>query len=238
MKIFGRLARTYGAARGIRSQIPGELQPGGEVEYQEDGRITAAFTTHSDRAALEGFRAPLFMYSRHPEEESAILYNIKRKNLELDKVELAFAYAGLWKNPTDWFPEFQGAIAQEPIETHPRFVSSLGGTPQHPLNKAVFDPETGEFIGWPVDAPLDLGGVSSYYVPSTVVTVSRWQTVPPSEGALQGEIRRPPLFVTDGPNVKDYLVGPVTYRQIAQQLFQVNVSYIGSGARGWNQAIY
>jgi len=104
------------------------------------------------------------------------------------------------------------------------------------LNGAKFDDDTGEFLGFFDQSIKDLFGVMHYLVPSTMVSLTYWQSTVPSlnkrmsiKSSISG-FRKP----TD---VKNFLLLDIPYRQIGS-FYQVTEQYLGSGPDGWSTKIY
>lgn len=209
------------------------IQPGSKITYKQDGSLEAMLIQEGDQTAAAG--AP-GINSAHPREPRALAYNVDHEYLKNGKLRVTAAYIGVSSDPTPWFLEGQGSLDKESILTHPDFVGKIGGTKDAPLNKAKYDEETGEFIGFPADAENNLAGVDSWFVPSVIYRFTQWTYRQPNFRDL-GKIDSPPVSVQRPASVKDYLNGSGTYRQVGN-LYQVTIELWGSGPKGWNKTIY
>ena len=209
------------------------LQPGGELDYEQDGLIRGELTYEGDRAYLSSVPA---IDAKHPDEPLALCFSRKITKITLSRIRAVCSYIGVAKDPTTYILEGIGALNREPIDTHPDFVSKIGGTLGHEKNSAKFDAETGQFICFPADAPNDLGGVESYLAVSVNVRRTFWTYKVPDPREM-GTIFGKPGDIALPKNVKDLLWGPQTYRQVGR-LYQMSEELLGSGPRGWNTKIY
>jgi len=208
-------------------------QPGSKLRYKQDGSIEGVLILEGDRT----FRslAP-GIDSSHPDDSRALCYDVEIEDLKSDKIRAIASYIGVASDPTPWFKAGQGSLDKESLLTHPKFVSEMAGTPDAPLNSAKFDPETGEFLGFPADAGNNLGGMDSWFVPSVVWTFTRWTYREPTFTEM-GKIDNTPVPVKRPPNLVNFLAGPKNYSQIGR-LYQERLEYWGSGERGWNEIAY
>lgn len=221
-----RIRRSTSASGLIR-------QPGSKLSYKQDGSLEGLLLLEGD-AAFRNARPQI--NDRHPDDPRAVCYNCDVENLKNGKIRVTAAFIGVTNDPTPWFREGQASLDKESIVTHPDFISKIGGTASSPKNKALFDPETKEFIGFETDAPNDLGGVDSWFVPSVLYRFTRWTYQQPEFNDL-GKIDTPPIAIRRPSNVKNFLAWSATYREIGQ-LFQVTLELAGSGPKGWNPIIY
>ncbi len=214
------------------------LQPNSEITEQQDYSLMG-------RAVFEGdaslFSARPRKGAAHPKNKNLSCYSAKTTWLALDKIHVEAEYVGIDVSPTPYFLEFCGSVGEQAIVTHPNFVSVLGGTADNPLHNAYFDSDTKEFVGFPADAPADLGGVQTYYVPSVIVRVNYWQNEKPNPGPL-GHVVNPdsiPGLILP-PNCLNLLVINFSYRQLTPKLapYQVTIEMLASEINGWNELIY
>lgn len=208
-------------------------QPGSKIKEKQDGSLEGLLLLEGD-AFMRAQRPRVG--SRHPDDPRAICYDVETESLKSGKIRVTAAYIGVTADPTPWFQSGSASLNSEPIATHPDFVSTLGGTKSDAKNLAIFDPETGEFLAFPADAPNELGGVENYLVPSVVYRFTRWTYRLPDLRDI-GTIDTPPIPVRKPSNVKNFLVGAVTYNQVGT-LYQETLELFGSGKRGWNPLIY
>ncbi len=127
--------------------------------------------------------------------------------------------------------------SSEPIDTHPDFVSTLGGKRGSELNLAVFNDDK-TFKNFQPDATNNLGGVQSYLAASMTFKKTYVDYSPPSS-------------ITDIPKVEDPEDGPFPALTPPMNWMLMNVSWtrkgglyeiqkdwMASGKRGWNPLIY
>lgn len=118
-------------------------------------------------------------------------------------------YTGVEVEASDKVFELQRSTRQEPIETHPEFVTQIGGKPSAPKNGAIFVDETGfptsddeigvfENFRISIDGSRNpLAGADSYLAPTNTVWTAQWTSrAKPSPGANVGKIDNSP---TGGP---------------------------------------
>lgn len=141
--------------------------------------------------------------------------------------------------------ELTTSLSQEPIQTHPDFVS-LAGTPAAPLNSSVFvDPDTGHVSEkdnaiWKEFAfkgtENTKAGVSSYLVPGCEWRETKFQTTRPTGIREVGTIDNPagPAPSLSG---RDWLAWGETYVRRGH-IYQVNRTWKLSGRNGWDSDIY
>tara|TARA_B100000927_G_scaffold285570_1_gene275836 strand:+ start:256 stop:948 length:693 start_codon:yes stop_codon:yes gene_type:complete len=148
-------------------------------------------------------------------------------------------YIGLQSGPTNYYVEYTGTVQEEPIETHDKFVSDIGGTVSNPKNQAIFDAKTGEFIGFPGNAPNDLGGVKGYLSPSITARVT-YYAYGPKKGNINdlGNKSNPPVNLPKHQSGANWLLVGVSFREFATITVQVTEEYMLSGRKGWNDLIY
>ena len=124
------------------------------------------------------------------------------------------------------------SMSEAPIETHPNFVTQIGGTAAAPLNDAIFD-ENGEFKGW--KATSQFRGIESFLIPSTAYRkTTPTRSRPTSVGAV-GSIVSPGI----GSNVPgaNWLFTCRSWRRDGG-VYEVSEEYMLSGPGGWNSIIY
>lgn len=215
----------------VKHGNPGlQLQPGSTVDEDENGLLTAECSYEGDAAYSQFYPVGTL----HPYDYRLTAYKRRLTRLATGKCRITLSYIGITSDPTPMFIEHPGGSGQEPIETHPDFAT-LAGTPASPLNGAIFD-EDGRFLGF-ADPENKLAGVTSYIVPSVIVTLSYYTHYVPNLGrvAKVSNLSIPDLIRP--PNVRDFLLIGVPYRKIGN-LFQVSLQLLGSGPNGWNRKIY
>ncbi len=219
---------------GLTTQL--HIQPGSELDYEQDGLIRGVLIyegggEHAGSLPLIG--------QAHPNEANAFAYSSKITVLPLLKIRATVSYIGLTRDPTDYIIEGIGSMSREPIETHPRFVSTIGGTMDSPLNDAIFN-EDGSFAAFPPDAAFNLGGVESYLNPTIVIRRSYWTRRVPDMKDM-GQIVSIPGDVRLPGTVEDMMTGATTYRNVGAPgfaIYQVTEELLASGPNGINTKIY
>jgi hypothetical protein len=214
-------------------------QPGGVEEESDDGLVTAK-ETFWIRTDLFIAKRPAPGNTPHPDHRNIVCDSIRRcYHPKTNKVSIIEAvYKGVYDPPPPPKWELDGSVDEEPIETH-KNGGGLIGTPKEPKNKAIFD-EDGQFLGFPADAPHDLGGVRGYLSPGATVTASDWiDTIPSGFLANLGTIDALPSWigVTTGGIGRDWLLIAASWKQY-NTVFQLRRTWKLSGRKGWNRRIY
>jgi len=212
------------------------LQPNWSLLYKQDGSIQGRCVFKCPASDGIGNIPPIG--TPHPKKNDAKSYDAELVVTENEIAVITVDYIGL-HTPQPYQIEYIGTVGEEPIETHPKFVSSIGGTAASPKNNAKFDAETGEFIGFPADAPNKLGGVRGYLAPSSVVRVSYYTASALSGLSDLGEKQSPPYlgFISIGGS-KNWLKTNWSRRDFGTFLYQITEEYTLSGKDGWNTLIY
>lgn len=219
--------QKYGNSSGLIKQ------PGSKIVEKLDGSIEATLILEG---ASEHYGSRPTIGSRHPDLNLLSCHNVESDFGKLSKIRITASYVGITGTETPWFLEGTGAVDKDSILTHPKFLSDLGGTKASPKNKAIFDASTGDFIGFPSDATENLAGVDSWYVPHVSFRLSQWTYTEPDFDKI-GTIVIPPITLKKPANSKNFLQGPITYRQVGE-LYQVVSEIWASGPVGWNAKIY
>ncbi len=218
------------------------MQPDREVDEEQDGSAHGQVTFEGD--AEQVLRIPRIgashpwpaglphRCSSHPDVPSLTCFARKITFLKLGRVRGVLDYIGLTSDPTPMIYEFVGSTGEEPITTHDKFVTTLGGTKAAKLNGAKFDAQTGEFICFPPDAGNDLGGVESYLDPRVTVRATYWTYRAPSARNLGQRVSAFP-----GMPSGRALQTSFTWRQHGL-CYQVTDERMSPGKRGWNALIY
>lgn len=216
-----------------RHGYPGlTLQSDWTINEDENGLLSGELTWIGDFAYR--FSLP-WNGSLHPYDARLTAYARNITRIRADRVRGTLKYIGVTSDPTPKFIEHPGGSGQDPIQTHPDFAG-FAGTPETPLNGAVFDEDTEEFIGF-TDPGNDLAGVESYIVPSVMVNLTYYTHYVPE---LRQVGRRYYGWIPDlnkPPNVRNWLLVGSPYRKVGN-LFQVTEQLLGSGPNGWNRKIY
>lgn len=156
-------------------------------------------------------------------------------------------YAGIEGGRTPSVFELSFAAAEEPIETHEKFLSDLAGKPSAPKNGAIFlDPRTGavstdDLVGIFEKFRINIGternlfaGIQAYLSPEATVRESWMSTSPVNPGALLGRINSPPVAVIVPSN---WLYTGASYQQRGK-VYANTKEWRAAGRNGWNADIY
>lgn len=225
----------------IGSLAGGVLQPGATVTYETDGTITAAA-----RYAFTQAASVSIIGNAHPDDSRAVCVSY---TLEYDECfQYANAvYRGVWSTSATRV-DIQASLSANPIETHPSFVSTLGGTPSAPLNGAVFD-SNGTFLGWPAGASLGLGGVRYYLAAgcsirftTSTTTGATVASAIASIGAIASSISGGGSTFTTAYTFPGFMLQNVTvdwqYLGSATTIYTYSLVYVMTQSPGWNSNIY
>lgn len=137
--------------------------------------------------------------------------------------------------------------SQEPIESHPDFVSRIGGSPAAPLHGAFFDATTGEFLGFPVidpDEPETLpsrfAGVRSYLMPQETFVSNSVEYNYPHAAEIDeiGQVFEPDVSLPVLPGDRNWLNTGIRVQNIANVYYRTQVTGMLSGPRQWITEIY
>jgi hypothetical protein len=216
----------------------GVLTPNARLTYNSDGTITGEARYACPQAG------PISnIGSAHPDDSRAFGVS---ETVEYDEVYsyVSTIYRGVWSGSAVRV-DVQASLQSNPIETHPNFVSTLGGTPAGPLNGAVFDPTTGVFQGWPSGSPDALGGVRFYLVAAntyrfTFCTTSGATVASAISGigGLASSISAGGLTVT-GANAFMLQNVTVEYEYVGSTtVYTYSVVWVSTQPPGWNTHIY
>jgi hypothetical protein len=208
------------------------VQPNYVLIEKNDGTIegNVIFEAEKENAS----RLPQ-MGAPHPFEKRCQLYNREIRGIGLNKIQMTGSYFGLVSTKTKSILSYTPNTDRDPIETNPLF-EDFAGTKDAPINGAKFDPETGEFLGFFDQSIKELFGATHYLVPSTMVSLTYWQSSPPSLTRRMSIKSSIPGFRKPS-DVKNFLLLDLPYRQI-NSFYQVTEQYLGSGPNGWSKKIY
>lgn len=189
-------------------------QPGSELIYTADGLIEGQLVYEFDWAQLAVVRATLG--SRHPDENNVFIHRARIEKLTLQKGRVTFDCIGLAMDPT--IRQVQGIpqTSTTRIEAHPKFATELAGTPEAPLNGALFDEETGEFLGF-FSGPLT--GVTSFYDGGTSLRATYYTAAAPQ----MSRAYRIATSIPNAPNVpgvSKWLYMPPAFEPVPNTPFQ------------------
>lgn len=137
--------------------------------------------------------------------------------------------------------------SQEPIESHPDFVTRIGGKPTDRKHGANFDATTGEFTGFPVvdpdepdKLPSRFAGIRSYLMPQETFTLSTVEDSYPSSDDIAeiGHIFIPSIHLPALPGERNWLNTGIRVQNIANVYFKTQLTGMLSGPRKWVPEIY
>lgn len=148
----------------------------------------------------------------------------------------------------EWEIRVVSTASEEPIETHPAFSEEndnypkvLAGTGDDRKHGAEFDgtEANSKFEYFPPNAEENLGGVTSYLVPSVVLEASKqfekFDDVGWSQIYDVGKIKEPPIEINVGD--RNWLLIGSQYTN-DDGTWTVTNQYQLSGEKGWNPNIY
>lgn len=222
----------------VGSVTGGVLAPDAALDYNTDGTITGEAVYNyalTDSVSVIG--------NAHPDDSRAICIAYSLKYSETFQVA-TLKYRGVWSTAAVRV-DVQAGLQANPIETHPNFVSTLGGTPGSPLNSAIFD-TTGVFLGWPAGASLNLGGVrfylaaaNTYRFTSSTTNGSTVASALASVGSIASSISAGGLTVSQ---TNGFMLQAVTlefeYVGSATTIYTYSNVWVSTQPPGWNTAIY
>lgn len=151
-------------------------------------------------------------------------------------------YEGLDPAKEDQLPdpvyELIKGNSSEPIDTHPDFVSTLGGTASAKIvaNKPVFNSD-GTFKNFEPDAANSLGGVQAYLASSMTFKKTYVDYSPPSSISAIPSVQDPegPFPALSPP--MNWMLMNVSWTRKGG-LYEIQKDWLASGKRGWNALIY
>jgi hypothetical protein len=217
------------------------LQPGATLSYESDGTITGT----ARFADLQG-ASPSPIGGTHPDDIRAVCVSY---TLEYDECFLYSncVYRGVWSTSATKV-DVQASLSANPIETHPNFVSTLGGSPGAELNGAVFD-TNGVFLGWPAGSSLGLGGVRYYLAAgcsirftTSTTSGSAVASALASIGSISSSITGGGSTFTTAYTFPGFMLQNVTvdwqYLGSATTIYTYSLIYVMTQPPGWNSNIY
>lgn len=222
----------------IGSVTGGELMPCATLSYNTDGTISG-----TAKYAYAQTDTPSVIGNTHTDDSRAycIAYD-----LEFDEVfqYATLRYQGVW-SASAIRVDVQAGLQANPIETHPNFVSTLGGTPASPLNDAIFD-TTGVFLGWPAGAPDNLGGVRVYLAVANTYRFTQCTSSAVTLAAALGDLGTIASSISAGgmtvSGTDAFMCQAVTidfaYVGISTQIYTYSIVWVSTQPPGWNTNIY
>jgi hypothetical protein len=218
----------------------------GELSTDLYGLSTCSLTAKCPQTRLD-LVPPLFSY--HPVWTNM---NAERQRITIKEgfLWITIEYAGVF-GVTQPIYELALGVGEEPIVTHPKFATEIGGSPSAPLHSAIFlNPNTGKItsndaIGvfdrfaarW-AGGPNPFAGIESFLDFSQAIwRVRQYVTYRPSDITYVGKISWP-----EGPapalgGSRNWLLQSINYEQRGL-VYGLTKEWKASGPRGWNSTIY
>ena len=234
------------------------LKPGASIFFNRDGTITGkAGYTYSYGAYTGGFT----IGAVHPYDSVAYLAQFGLTWDAAGYVEMDGDYVGVWST-TNYLVDGIASMNQEPIETNPKFVSALAGTPTTPIlshnpswtliNAASTSlppssTPTYLFNGFGSGAADNMAGVTAYLSGGFVLRITNATNTAADVTAAIALLGVSHQTVTAGIITYSYsyyafLVTNVTYKEIpigpTSATFTITVEYTFTPPNGWNTLIY
>lgn len=182
------------------------------------------------------------MFSPHPDPNYPYL-NLERRRIQKQDGWIVFTgdYAGV-NGTSEAVYELTVGVQDEPIVSHPKFVSSIGGTPSAPLHGAVFlgpdgqitsDNSLGQFAYFSVNS--DFAGIEGYLAADFMTWRERYCT---NSLIVYNDIG----FISPPNGIVP--VTAINWIKVSMNIEQRGLSYVvcnewrAGGRRGWNNTIY
>lgn len=220
----------------IRGRVNGlVLQSNSEVTLDFDGVMRG-------KAVFEGdsryFNQSPKLGDVHPKDTRLICIAPNVTYLAADKIRCSPDYMGIATDPTPGILDHPGGINQDPIETHPKFITQIAGTPGNPRNNAIFDETTGEFLGF---GNGRYAGTRSYLVPTVSANITYWTRRVPNQQLNGKKYAGSILGFNPPPNCSDKLLLGQPYKQYGgtngtPAIYQVTAQILC--APSWDGIIY
>ena len=214
-----------------------------QLTQREDGALIAAVSYVCAWSRLLQLM-PRRNVSKHPDFSDLVCRSVNASKGKPGVAQVVATYTGV--NGPSITSGSQGQFAEvtemvtnlrtEPIETHPDFTSTLGGTPASPKNGAIFNGD-GIFTGF--DGDSDYAGQTDYLTPGSTYRRTYFsRTVPQDSEFSVGSVEEPPGNPpTPSGASYNWLSAGISWR-LDGGLYVVTAEYILSGPNGWNSNIY
>jgi hypothetical protein len=189
------------------------------------------------------------MFSYHP---IFSWLNIERRRIGISPGYLVVTaeFAGISGSTVPIY-ELDLGLSEEPIETHPKFVTDIAGTASAPLHGAIFvDEGTGRITSDNAHAVFsrfqsvisgdrnEFAGISAYLDFSNAVwRKTQLQTFQPTDMTLLGTIQFPAGPAPGLGFGQNWVYAGLTFIQRGL-VYAVKQEWRASGRRGWNTTIY
>jgi hypothetical protein len=233
------VAHTLKVAPGQDPQNPLVITSGGQLVTDRYGMSTAR----------------VVWWYRGQEPTSKVLMTAKHPTwmfLDMDKRTITKRDDGAWDIVGDFYgvdgtPDpiysFESTTSQEPIETHKKFAT-FAGTPDTPMNGAVFDSEDQTFVtfrqlttqGSVTNAKWV--GVTAYLAASIVWRETKVTKTKPTADEIKGVgfIDTPPGD-PGTPSGRTWLNAALAYDRKGKT-YTIRKEWLLSGPAGWNDVLY
>lgn len=219
------------------NQILGLVRKSGDTLTQQSDGTWLSECYYTCRWADVVRLSPLRNVAHHPDFPQLICNSCYTKRLIPGTfAEMRVTYRGFFGDPyrlgqDTSKDELSSGLSEEPIETHPDFITVLAGTLGHELNDAEFNAD-GSFKQFKLTSKY--AGVKSYKVPTVVYRSVRPTNFAPADVGNVGVISSAPVAAPSGRN---WLYAGKTWSRDGG-VYTVNEEWILSGPRGWDSDIY
>jgi len=207
----------------------------GPVDLLTDGSVTQKLTFQCDWPSLFN-HMPVRGYTSSP-DFPGLLCESATAAYELPGIAVVVVtYRGIPFNLPPGDEEMIVSTQEQPIETHPLFVSTLAGTPASPLNGAQFDGTdnvNSSFIRFA--ATSKYAGLESYLAP-TMTFRRNYADFNRPDISKVGFIWTPNDAPTPGGN-RNWLCAGITWRKYGGY-YSINEDSLMSGPKGWLEDVY
>lgn len=212
---------------------------GGTLTWKEDGSVEGREKFYCVWSSVPKL-APIRNKTAHPDFTSLICSTCNAIRQKGGVAELVATYTGFFGSAEgggdpaaeDWIQELTSAAQTAPIETHPDFSTSIGGTAAGPINGAVYD-SNGIFQGF--DSDSIFAGLRSYLIPSVTYRLRRSTGSKPTSVADVGKISTPPVNLDTGG--RNWMLMNRAWRR-SGAAYELSEEWLLSGEDGWDPVIY
>jgi hypothetical protein len=211
----------------VRTKFP-------EIEINEDGLTTLIEEWHCPTSELLSSIPEI--YSLHRDFKDLECRIIRPVYLNDNYSKWIAIYQGVAGSSAGSLPadiwSSSNSTSQEPIETHPNFLTF--GTP---ANGAIFDGDV--FVGFGKNAPEQLRGVTSFLAPSVSISRISYSQGAPGGSSSLGKIDSPggPLASSLTSGSQNWLKTQHDIEQYSD-IWQLKETWLRSGNKGWSGGLY
>lgn len=198
-----------------------------------DGSFSQVLTFECDWPSLFT-HMPTRLYSPSPDFSALVCDSAQAQYKVPGIAVVAVTYRGIPGSSLPPGDESMIVSAQEqPIETHPKFISDLAGLASAPKNGALFDDVTDEWRGWKSGSIY--AGLETYLAPS--ITFRRnYASYGRPDITTVGSVWNPPDAPSGGGS-KNWLCTGITWRRFGGY-YSINEDSLLSGPKGWLPILY